>query len=90
VCSCALTAAGFWAEVSRAAQAPEPHHDVYLMMPDVDQAAMQILCENYAELGVEHGDALPDLRTVSVTFEFPPGATRLKVCAPLALLWHLM
>eukprot|EP00953_Heterococcus_sp_UTEX-ZZ885_P031940 16710-Heterococcus_DN1.PRE.1 len=47
-------------------------------MPDVDQAAMQILCDSYTELCVEHGDTLPDLRTVSVTFEFPPGATRLK------------
>jgi hypothetical protein len=86
VCSIVLTAAGFWAEVSRAAQAPEPHHDVYLMMPDVDQAAMQILCESYTELGDEYGDELPDLRTVSVTFEFPPGATRLKVYSPTDLM----
>ncbi|KAG5179710.1 hypothetical protein JKP88DRAFT_346764 [Tribonema minus] len=73
-----LTAA-FWAEVARAAETPEPVHDVILMVPDVEQGAMQMLCDSYASAAAALGDELPDLRAVRVTFEFPPGATRLKM-----------
>eukprot|EP00611_Tribonema_gayanum_P030059 TRINITY_DN8233_c0_g1_i1.p2 TRINITY_DN8233_c0_g1~~TRINITY_DN8233_c0_g1_i1.p2 ORF type:complete len:395 (-),score=75.31 TRINITY_DN8233_c0_g1_i1:181-1365(-) len=68
----------FWAEVARAAEAPEPSHDVFLMMPYCEQGAMELLVNSYRDLGDKLGDRLPDLKAVEVSFDFPPGATRLK------------